>query len=566
MAQHYDTSFIDTLKVNAFFNVADSPVKGSWWYDKEGKPTDDPAKMVRKEAEAMPRFKSASTPEEFNQIYDREFKKNGMEDKPDNHRIFHEALKKYIRELIDHHASRRSYETTDFKIISTAESFLNWLNPNMIANPQPITEITTAVNARIIDKLPYDIHQHRLFSFDDAILIHYHYNDGEDLEAYQKTVFSHENIQLAIKFEKAFKAADKLIVISLLDEQFDLGAARDVPGNYWLDNVEKIIAHHGLLKRTEYAKHDAVKLWFKEKREEIKQSALPEVPYIGVLFHNNFNISDLVIDAYYRLVQQPKSHGEVSKSFVGRTHRYNEPYFKNLYGAYINMDTWGLLQLYRQKKYEPYDQVTDEEIDAGLQRYATGFKDGYHQFEKELLGNNPFQDNANKAQLIFDFATSCFGGMHGMPTSYGEGVHFFDGWEREGFDEGKLYRAWYLMLENSSLFAGLFESRITKHATPDLKIDQIALLYVFEQKIITRKNGDEIAASFGHTSGEKLFQRFTFYSNHTNRTFEEATAIKLSNKIKLFESIVTHLPAEHQPKITAEIKALKNLLATVWAK
>ncbi|MDB5159427.1 MAG: hypothetical protein JWR50_4134 [Mucilaginibacter sp.] len=268
---------IDSLQVHLFFKVADTPDHANWWYDKDGKLTDDPAAVVRKEPVEIPRYKIANTSAEFIFIYDREFARTGLEETSENHTLFHKELKKHTHALIDKHASNRTYETTDFKIIATAESFLNWLNPHMIANPQPMTELTTAVNVRIVDKLPYDIHAHRLFSFDHAILIHYHYNEGDDLAAYQKLVFSRENIQLALRFEKLFKAADKSGVIELLDEQFNLIAATEVPESYWLDNVEKIIAHHQLLKRPEYAKHDAVKLWFKQKRLTIKPILMSEV-------------------------------------------------------------------------------------------------------------------------------------------------------------------------------------------------------------------------------------------------------------------------------------------------
>jgi len=543
----------------------DTPDHANFWYDKDGNFTDKESEVARKEPVEILRWRLAKAGE-HTVIYDREFLRTKMENTPENHRLFNAALKKHIRALIDKHLANRNYTNTDFEVISTAESFLNWLDIHMIGNPKPATELAKAVNAKVVDKLPYDLDHHRLFSFDDAIKIHYHFNDGDDQEAHRQLVFNRENMQLAIRFEELFAKADERSVIDLLEKQYKSTAVTGTPETFWLDNVEKIIAHHQLLKRPEYAKHDTVKLWFKEKREKLKVTEMPEVPFIGQLFHTNFNIGDVVIDAYYRQVRQPKSRDEISTSYVGRTHRHNDPYRVQFYGAFINMDTWDLLEFYRKDKVEPYDQVTDEEINSGLQRYANGFKNGYANFEKELLGNNPFPDNAHKAQLIFDFATGRMGGMHSLPISYGGNVHFFAGWEAAGFEEGKLYRAWYLMLENHSLFTGLFESRIAKHSESGLKIDQVALLYVFEQKIITRKNGNEVAASFGHTSGEKLFQRFTYYSNHTNRTTAETTSTKLSNKIKLFESITEHLSPEYQSKLSGEIEALKNLLATVWAK
>ena len=79
---------------------------------------------------------------------------------------------------------------------------------------------------------------------------------------------------------------------------------------------------------------------------------------------------------------------------------------------------------------------------------------------------------------------------------------------------------------------------------PELTINQIALKYVYELLQITRENGKEIARKYGHNSGEKLFQRFTYYSSTANRKGKPSpcTPKKLDNKIKLIESIIELLP------------------------
>ena len=96
---------------------------------------------------------------------------------------------------------------------------------------------------------------------------------------------------------------------------------------------------------------------------------------------------------------------------------------------------------------------------------------------------------------------------------------------------------------------------------PKLKIDQIALKYVYEGLQITRGNGNEIAEQFGHTSGEKLFQRFTLYSSTANRKGKPYpfTLQRLKNKIKLIESVIELLPKDKQARAIDEVSILNNI-------
>ncbi len=101
----------------------------------------------------------------------------------------------------------------------------------------------------------------------------------------------------------------------------------------------------------------------------------------------------------------------------------------------------------------------------------------------------------------------------------------------------------------------------TKKEQPKLKIDQIALKYVYEGLQITRENGNEIAKKYGHKSGEKLFQRFTYFRSYANRTGEPTlcTPKKLVNKIKLIESVIELLPTDKQQRAKDEVLILKNI-------
>lgn len=93
-----------------------------------------------------------------------------------------------------------------------------------------------------------------------------------------------------------------------------------------------------------------------------------------------------------------------------------------------------------------------------------------------------------------------------------------------------------------------------------LSINQIALKYVYEGMQITRQNCNEIVRQYGYTSGEKLFQRYTYYLSKTNRKGEPAfcTPLKLKNKIELIESVIEMLPKNKQEQAKDEVGILKN--------
>lgn len=104
----------------------------------------------------------------------------------------------------------------------------------------------------------------------------------------------------------------------------------------------------------------------------------------------------------------------------------------------------------------------------------------------------------------------------------------------------------------------------TKQEGPEkvkLSLPQIALKHYYEGLIITRKNGKEIAKSYGHSSGEKLYQWFSKYSSLANRKGDPGgqTAKPLLNKINLFESVIEYLPADKQERAKDEVSILKAI-------
>lgn len=122
-----------------------------------------------------------------------------------------------------------------------------------------------------------------------------------------------------------------------------------------------------------------------------------------------------------------------------------------------------------------------------------------------------------------------------------------------------------IYLQKRELFTGLQSKPVLNEArTPQQKnkltINQIALLYVYQGNSITREKGNEIAKQYEHNSGEKLFQRYTFYSKTGNRKAipTHCTAKTLKNKIELFESVIEILPDAKKQKAQDELNVLNQ--------
>lgn len=97
-----------------------------------------------------------------------------------------------------------------------------------------------------------------------------------------------------------------------------------------------------------------------------------------------------------------------------------------------------------------------------------------------------------------------------------------------------------------------------------LQIKQIALIHVYENLNITRKNADVVAQRYNYAaknSGEKLFQEYTVYCSPLNRKGKPTpcTPKKLRNKIELFKSIVEYLSDRAKPRALDEIKILETI-------
>lgn len=89
-----------------------------------------------------------------------------------------------------------------------------------------------------------------------------------------------------------------------------------------------------------------------------------------------------------------------------------------------------------------------------------------------------------------------------------------------------------------------------------LSIDQIALIYHFSGRTITRANAEKVIKLYGWTSGEKLYQRFIFYQSSDNRMRGD-TSKTISNKIKLLQSIIEYIDNSKKPDVLRELEVLK---------
>lgn len=237
-------------------------------------------------------------------------------------------------------------------------------------------------------------------------------------------------------------------------------------------------------------------------------SNINKIPFIGSLL-NNLNLNETILDYYYRLVHQPNNRHEVNEHYLGKLNRYNSPYELSIYGAFVNMKDWEFLQLKIDNKYPPFGNVTEGEWEKAKQEYARNFKNGYYNFEKDIVDISPFQDDLNRAQIIFDFAKGRMFSSSGFPESVGENAHIFDGWEDAGKEGGYIYRAWYLILQNHYTFSPFFENwkaskKAKKIETPfnNLAINNVKVKDIVYEKfaeIFVNENWDKYITAFENT-------------------------------------------------------------------
>lgn len=222
------------------------------------------------------------------------------------------------------------------------------------------------------------------------------------------------------------------------------------------------------------------------------------------------------------------------------------------------------------------DTQTETKINGWeyLKTYIEGYKEGEQYFEKEfkVSPNTLYGDNAER--YVRDIHLNFF---HVKHTGINEGWGYVKKRypiilthkevKEFGYYSGIVNKVEEQVKKYPQLFAAFdkcehnLSAKQNETQTTELKIDQIALIHVYEGKQVTRDNGNEIAKQYNHSSGEKLFQRFTYFSSTANRKGKPTpcTPKKLSNKIELFKSIINHLSDNAKQRANDEVNILETI-------
>lgn len=97
----------------------------------------------------------------------------------------------------------------------------------------------------------------------------------------------------------------------------------------------------------------------------------------------------------------------------------------------------------------------------------------------------------------------------------------------------------------------------TTNSKPKLSLSQIALIYVYNGEQITRHNGNEVAAKYGHKSGDKLYQNYNRYNSKSNR-MGSGTEKEDNYKINLLQSVVALVNTDKKQQVLDEIETLNS--------
>lgn len=192
----------------------------------------------------------------------------------------------------------------------------------------------------------------------------------------------------------------------------------------------------------------------------------------------------------------------------------------------------------------------EAETQPFIEYYCTGYKEGRQQFRATYP--NP-QQSVNDLISVYNNRLSEIPGKLPITIPYDKMYDF-------GFNAGELTAYYDILEQYPESFKAFTQKPDLAQKESKLSLRQIALVYFYSGEQITRDNGNSIARKYGHNSGGKLFQHFTYYSATPNRIGKPSplTPKKLDNKIKLFESVVDLLPENKKETAIDELKTLKN--------
>jgi hypothetical protein len=259
------------------------------------------------------------------------------------------------------------------------------------------------------------------------------------------------------------------------------------------------------------------------------------------------------------------------------------PPFSDLYEFHIK----GLL--FENEDDEDYENIfvklTNEKLSLFTKEYHKGFKSGYENNEYLNTDFNDNSDNKIKINRVFTEVYDKFNELKfylpEIPKSYLQGfpndgflcikLHFYE----LGVEVGTFIKCWDIILNNSYLFEEIFDKHYNqqpadnedKNIKKGEKIKIIALLYYYNGQYITRDNAQSIANKYGYeakTSGEGLYQDFTYYANNINRKASGENKIKCNNRIKDQNRVIELLSNEEaKSKAITELNLLKGKLRSL---
>lgn len=203
--------------------------------------------------------------------------------------------------------------------------------------------------------------------------------------------------------------------------------------------------------------------------------------------------------------------------------------------------------------------------------YAEGFRIGFNEFENDKIKPHLplFANREDFSYKVFEYLTrnKTWTNRGGFTLLREANTHKIYSAFNDGQLEGYYYKAWCIIFSQNRLFAPLFQKhsysanfKDESKAKAKLTIHQIALICVYENITVNRKNCNKIIESFGLSSGEALYQKFRYYTSQSNRTGidDNSTSKKVKNKIRLHEIVIKNLSNDHTEKAIRELKLIKE--------
>ena len=184
------------------------------------------------------------------------------------------------------------------------------------------------------------------------------------------------------------------------------------------------------------------------------------VPFIGTIVSHH-RISPAVLDAYYRLVPQPRSREEISEHYKGPVDHYFSPYSVNWYGAYLLKTDADLLDYRMANLDDPagYHKAFDRPaVWSAMKQYAKGFQAGFDNFMKDKIERPEIliKTDEYRIKAIYEYVLNPWN-RPALSEQMGRGEEqVFSNWLEDGRTGGYFYCAWYYILQNYWIFEPFF--------------------------------------------------------------------------------------------------------------